>query len=397
MNKIVFSYKKALIIYFIVFVLVTISSFYFFIHYVNTNDVFLKNDLTCNFREKVHVSDFVYQINGTILNNYYIDTSEVGIQNVSIQYRNRYGIKVRKTFKVEVLDVTKPTIFVSNPYEIEVGSVSNLKDTIFCADDYDDYVDCSISGEYDLNKIGEYKLNIRAVDFSNNEESKNFVLKVIDKKENKINNDYTKFSDIYSKYKKKNTLIGLDISKWQGHVDYKKLKANGVSFVMLKIGGQTDIYGSFIEDKMFKENIEGALANDIMVGVYFYSYAKTVTEARAQARWVVKKIRKYNITLPIAFDWENWGEYSTFNLSFHSLNKVASSFVNEVERYNYKGILYSSKFYLDNVWYEDDYNKWLAYYTDNNDYNKDYFLWQLCSDGKIDGIDGFVDIDVMYK
>ena len=146
-----------------------------------------------------------------------------------------------------------------------------------------------------------------------------------------------------------------------------------------------------------EEGIKKALDNGILVGVYFYSYAKTEKEARNQARWIVKKLQNYDVTLPIAFDWENWSSYNSFNISFHSLNKVAKAFVSEVEKYNYDGILYSSKFYLENIWYQEEYTKWLAYYTSNNDYKEKYLLWQLCDDGKIDGIDGYVDIDVMYK
>ena len=59
-------------------------------------------------------------------------------------------------------------------------------------------------------------------------------------------------------------------------------------------------------------------------------------------------------------------------------------------------MLYSSKYYLETIWDAKDYTNWLAYYTKNNDYQGDYAMWQVCSDGKIDGIDGYVDIDVMY-
>ena len=166
---------------------------------------------------------------------------------------------------------------------------------------------------------------------------------------------------------------------------------------MLKIGGQTEINGDFNLDPMFYQNIEEAIANDIRVGIYFYSYATTEKEAQEQANWIIKKIKDYDITLPIVFDWENWNNYTNFKLSFHSLNKIAASFIERIEDQGYKGMLYSSKYYLENIWYQEDYTNWLAYYTtDFYDYNN-YYMWQVCNDGKIDGIESYVDIDVMYE
>lgn len=393
--------KKIIILYIVIFVITTILSYLFFIIFMNTDDILLKKELTCNFREKIHVNDFIDMLDGTLIKNPLIDTSEVGIKTAYIHYKNRYGLVVKKKFKIEVLDITDPTIVVSNPYVVEIGSNIKLEEKIFCADDYDDYVDCKISGEYNLNKIGNYNLEISATDFSGNTTSKEFTLKVVEKNDinNKTttNNSFTSYSNVYKKYKKYNTKIGLDISKWQEDVDFEKLKSAGVEFIMLKIGGQTEINGSYAEDPKFRDNIEKAIQNDIDVGVYFYSYANNEKEARKEARWIIQKLKNYSINLPIAFDWENWDEFSTFHISFHTLNKVAKAFISEVEKYGYRGILYSSKHYLENIWYEDDYTKWLAYYTNNNDYKNKYLLWQLCNDGKIEGINGYVDIDIMYK
>ena len=398
MKKIHITLKKTIIVSVIVFLITTLFSFYFFIKYMDNNDILLKDDLTCNFRERIHVSDFILNMEGKILNNYYIDTSDVGMKTVSISYRNKYGFKVRKKFKVEVLDVTNPIIYVPNPLIIDSDNNIDIWDKIFCADDYDDNVECNIIGSYDLNKIGNYNLKITANDFSGNKVEKDFVLKVVEKDNNitKKNDVFTSFNAVYNKFKSSNTMIGLDISKWQEEIDFKKLKSSGVEFIMIKIGGQNKIKGNFIEDPKFEDNIKGALANNIRVGVYFYSYATSVIEARKQARWVIKKVKDYDLSLPIAFDWENWTNYKKFHLSFNSLNKIAKSFINEVKSNDYDAILYSSKYYLENIWYEDDYDKWLAYYTENNDYKKDYLLWQMCNNGKINGIKGYVDIDIMY-
>ena len=369
-------------------------------YFTNKEDVLLKKELTCDFREQVYAIDFVHNLKGTVIENPLIDTFVIGKKKISFSYRNRYGLIATKYF--EIKDVTPPTVVVNNPYVVEAGSIKNLEDTIFCADDYDDNIDCKVIGTYDLNTVGIYDLEIVAVDQSENTTTKEFILNVVEKiKENVSNksttkNSYTNFQNVYKKYKKSNTLIGLDLSKWQEEVDFEKLAEQGVEFVMLKIGGQKKIDGAMVIDPKFYNNIQKAMDHHMKVGVYFYSYAKTVTEARKQAQWVISKLKDYDLTLPIGFDWENWDTFTQFHISFHSLNKIATAFMTEVEKNGYEGMLYSSKYYLETIWYANDYKNWLAYYTNSNDYEGDFFMWQLCSDGKIEGIDGYVDINVLY-
>ena len=365
-----------------------------------TDGVVLKNDLTFQFRSEVHVSDFISYIDGKLIDDYMVDTNEVGFKDIVITFKNKYGFIVGKNITIEIKDVTPPTIVVNNPYIVEVGSIDNLSDNIFCADDYDDLINCNIKGEYDLNTIGKYNLEMIASDKSGNTTNKEFVLDVVSKKKTTSqggSSKHTNFKTIYNKYKNENTLIGLDISKWQGDVDYAKIKKEGVEFVMLKIGGQTKINGEFSIDPKFYDNIEGALANDIKVGVYFYSYATNVEEAKKQADFIMQKLDNYDIDMPIAFDWENWSKYTRFHISFHTLNKVASAFIDRVEEFGYDGVLYSSKYYLENIWYQEDYTNWLAYYNDEFDKYQDYYMWQMCNNGKINGINGYVDIDIMYN
>lgn len=368
------------------------------IHVKNTNAIVLSDNLSCLYREEVYVSHFIKDVDGTLIDDYLVDTSVIGSKRIDVQYKNRYGFVEQKRFQIEVKDESAPMIVVKNPYIVFLGEVTNLLDDIFCADDYDDGISCVISGEYDLNVVGEYPLSISAQDKSGNETKKEFILNVINKEDDSKSSEdvtYTDFKDVYDRYKDEGTEIGVDISKWQGDVDFEKLALAGVSFVMLKIGGQVEIGGDFILDPKFISNIEKATSQGIKVGVYFYSYAKSEDEARKQARWIVKKLGKYHLSLPIAFDWENWHHYSTFGIGFRTLNHVAGAFISEVQRFGYEGILYSSKYYLENVWYQEDYTKWLAYYTQHNDYDKGFLMWQLCNDGKIDGIDGMVDIDIL--
>ena len=128
----------------------------------------------------VYVMDFVFKLNGEVVDNYQIDTSEVGKKKVSLSYRNRYGFVVRKSFEIEVKDVTAPIVVVDNPYIVEKDSLTDIMDNIFCADDYDDKVTCNIVGKYDLSKVGKYDLKIIAIDQSENITTREFSLHVIE-------------------------------------------------------------------------------------------------------------------------------------------------------------------------------------------------------------------------
>lgn len=360
----------------------------------------MKTDLNCDFREEVYLKDFIYKLDGTLKNNYKIDTNKVGEQKVKAIFQDKHGFYKVKTFTIKVQDVTSPVIMVNEEYTVKKGYDGNLEDDILCADDTDDNIICNITGSYNLDSVGTYPLTITATDNSNNTTTKSFNLNVIEP--SKVNDDNNKeesfvaYKDIYSKYKSDNTLIGVDISKWQKEVDFSKLKESGVEFVILKIAGQQKINGDIVMDPNFEKNIEDALKQNIKVGLYFYSYAKTEKEAKKQADYIINNIKDYNIELPIAFDWENWDNYNDFHLSFNSLNNIAKAFMEELEKKGYKTWLYSSEYYLDTIWFSEDYNNiWLANYGKIN-YKGTYDIWQLCSDGKVDGINEYVDIDVLY-
>lgn len=375
----------------------TLISYLFF----NTKGILLEPDLTCEFREEIYLEDFIYKLDGTLKNNHKIDTSVVGKKEVKAIFKDEHGFYKVKTFEIEIKDKTAPIILISDSYTVTKGDLEKIEDKILCADDYDDNVKCNITGSYNLDEVGNYPLSISAVDNSSNTTTKQFTLNVIEEVKDINNNSnlvesFVDYQDIYKKYKNDDTLVGVDISKWQGEVDFQKLKESGVEFVILKIAGQQKLGGEIVMDPMFKDNIENAQAEGLKIGLYFYSYARNQKEARKQADYIIKNIKNYNIELPIAFDWENWELYNSFNLSFNSLNNVAKEFISRLEDKGYKTSLYSSQYYLENIWFAEDYdNIWVANYG-NLTYQGEYSMWQLCSDGRVDGIDAYVDINVMY-
>ena len=318
---------------------------------------------------------------------------------VSFKYINDDGIKVNYNFYVEVIDRVKPIIWIGNTYTVLVNSEDNIISSIMCGDNEDPHPKCSIIGDYDLNKVGIYKVKITAIDRSGNVAERNISINVALKIDNGLKSKSSvSFSSVISKYKNKNTKIGVDISKWQEDVDFQKLVSNGVSFVVLKIGNTDSIGGKPLMDPMFLHNIEEASKYNLNIMVYFYSRANSKKIAIEEARWVIKNISKYDVS-GVAFDWEDWGSYNKYNLSFYELSEMAYSFLDVVKDNGYDGYLYSSKSYLENIWIVKDnsYYTWLAHYTDNTDYSGKYKMWQMCDTGKIDGIDGYVDIDIMYN
>ena len=356
---------------------------------------------------KVKVKDLIASIDGKVVTNKTLNTEELGKQEVSFVYKNKNDKEKRGVFTIDVVDEEKPLVWLSGSYSARVGSNLNLEDEIFCADNYDSNPTCKIEGTYDLNKAGTYNLTYVAKDCNKNEERINFTLNVYepapatttltpDQTEQR-EEVVTAFNDVVATHKDENTEIGIDVSKWQGDIDFKKVKDAKATFVMIRIGSQQGVDGEYVLDPYFKQNIENALANDLKVGVYFYSYANSKKEARKQATWILNQIKDYEITLPIAFDWECYNSFNQMELSLFGLNEVAESFLERVEDKGYDGMLYGSKNYLNSIWKYHDYDVWLAHYTDQTDYDSHYIMWQLCQDGRIDGINTAVDINVLYK
>lgn len=365
-------------------------------------EVVLKNNLTAEFTEEKKVSDFIESINGNIIDDYVIDTTSLGKKEIKFQFKNDQNIIVPYEYEIEVIDTVQPVVWLSNVYQVTKGSNINLTDKILCGDNQDNKPKCTVEGNYDLNTVGDYPLLFKAEDKSGNITEKQFILRVIEPSNTNAPRTtaeptYTDFNQAKNQYKTDKTQIGIDVSGWQGEIDFEKIKNAGVEFIMIRVGGTRGTNGEYFVDKYFKRNIEEANKYGIKAGIYFYSYANSKESAMKDAKWVIKQIKDYDIDLPIAFDWEEWAYFNDYNLSFFGLTSMAESFLETIEEAGYEGMLYSSKSYLENIWLPTKYDIWLAHYTTQTNYQGKYKLWQLCENGKIDGIDGAVDINVMYE
>ena len=395
--------KKIIVLIIIIVVVLTIG-IGFGIYKVNEENkridaeaLTLKEDLTVEFGKKVKVSDFIENLNGSLLSDNEIDTEQLGEVQVPFEYMNIKNKKRKAEFTIKIIDVNAPQIFSGSSYTVNVGYNKNLIDVLLSADDIDDNPKREILGEYDFNTIGNYNLTYVVTDSSGNETRKDFVLYV--KKEEhreKIETEKLDIKDVLNNYKTESTKIGIDVSKWQQEINWQEVKDAGIEFVIIRMGYQTDYDGDYVIDPCFVANIEGAKSVGLPVGIYFYSYAKNVNQAREQAMWVKDNLKGYEIDLPVAFDWESWNSFNSTGMSLYTINKVANTFLEVLEENGYKGMLYSSKIYLEKIWYPTQYETWLAQYNNKATYEGEYSIWQMSSVGRVNGIKGDVDIDIMY-
>ncbi len=359
------------------------------------SDVYLKDVIEENINDDITL----------VSDNYKIDTDTLGSHEYELYYKVKNKKYVYK-FKLNTVDSKAPIVFSGTSKTVNIGYDGELCDLITYGDDYDGNIKCEITGDYDLNTAGTYKLLYKLSDSSNNVKEVNVTLTVRKPVTSGGTTTPTEpapkieFSDMLQKHKTSKTELGVDVSKWQGKIDYDKVKAAGASFVMMRIGVEGSSTRELSIDPFYEQNIEEAKKAGLKVGVYLYSIATSKEKAKEHAEWVIKTLNKEKLDLPIVFDWESWSSWNSYKISFHEINEIANTFIETVENKGYEGMLYSSKYYLETIWQnKKGYPVWLAHYTNEGNktnYTGKYKMWQLCSDGHIDGINGDVDIDVLY-
>ena len=344
----------------------------------------------------------VLKLEEKILDDRELFYEEIGEKKISFIYLNKNKKKRKAEIKLNIVDTIKPLVFGANYFKSYQGVKKDFTKNFLILDNYDREVKKVVENDIDFDKLGKYKLILKATDNSNNITIKEFTVEIVEKpKDNKetsktVKRVGVKYEDIYTEYKNNKTKIGIDISKWQGNVDFQKLKEANVEFVMIRLGYQTGFGKELVLDKYYEQNIKLANKYGIKAGVYFYSYAKDVKDAKKQAEFIKKHIKNYKIDMPVAYDFEDWKNVEKAKLSIYDINKNAKTFLDEIKKDGYQVLNYGSKYYLENIW-NIDYPTWLAHYTNKTNYSKDYKMWQLTENGLISGIQGFVDVNVLYE
>ena len=365
------------------------------------------NSNNFNVYSKVQLKDIIDDENIELLNgDDYVDTDTLGEKKFTLKYLHD-GKKYKKVLNYTITDNDKPILInVPSTQTVTLNSEVNPCDKAVFADNYDKKPTCNIEGEYDTKQVGTYNLTYIISDSSNNTVSKKLTFNVIvpsnntttTKKPTTTDTKRKKISEAIEQYKNDNTMIGIDISRYQENIDFEKVKNSGVEFVIIRIGVQSGAKKDVSIDSYYLENIKKAKEAGLLVGVYLYSTAISPEIAKEQAKWVIKTLDGVKLDFPIAFDWENWQYFREYEISLYDLSKSYLSFAEEIEKNGYKAMLYGSKYYLENMWLDKgNYPVWLAHYTDKTNYSGDHIMWQYSAIGEVDGINNAVDLDVYYK
>lgn len=188
---------------------------------------------------------------------------------------------------------------------------------------------------------------------------------------------------------------GIDISKWQGDVNFTEVKNSGVEFVIARIG-----YGMYENQKdgKFERNYSEAVKNNLPIGVYLYSYALNIDDAKREAEITLKWLNNRKLNLPVYYDIEDKSQQT---IDKKTLTKMCEVFCEKIEEAGYWAGVYANKYWLtthlDSKYLEERYTIWVAQYNSTNTYKGKYDMWQYTSSGKVNGINGNVDMNILYR
>lgn len=203
---------------------------------------------------------------------------------------------------------------------------------------------------------------------------------------------------------------GIDVSKWQGAIDWKSVRASGVDFAIIRIGFRGE-NGAIYKDAAADYNLQQAEKAGILTGVYFFSTAVNAVEALEEAKWVLEAVKGYAISYPIVYDCEGFNSQSSrmFGIDAAARTGNALAFLKQITSSGYEAMLYASKNDLENssCWeterIENSYKIMLARYTSpaypqvtDPGYTGQYAMWQYTNRGIVSGISGNTDLIVSY-
>ena len=195
------------------------------------------------------------------------------------------------------------------------------------------------------------------------------------------------------------TRLGVDVSFYQGEIDWEAVAADGVEFAMIRCGYRGSESGTIVVDEQFENNIEGALAAGLDVGVYFFSQTTGAIEAAEEANFVLDLISGYDITMPVAFDWEPLEGSRAEDIDRSELTASAVVFCEMVKDAGYTPCVY---LYRYTGYYEymmerlADYELWVGALGSWPDFYYRHMLWQFSMTGRVEGIDADVDLDYQF-
>lgn len=205
--------------------------------------------------------------------------------------------------------------------------------------------------------------------------------------------------------------LGIDVSKYQGTIDWEQVAAAGVDFAMIRVGYRAKVSGEITADANAKYNMQQAQKYGIKIGAYFFSCAITEAEAIEEAKWVAEQIAPYSITYPVAYNCEGFSdpENRQYSLTKSQRTDMALAFLRTIDEKGYTPMFYASKAELQgNAQWETSridgsYKIWVAQYpaepypqTSKSSYTGSHDMWQFTANGSVPGICVGVDVNVAY-
>lgn len=216
--------------------------------------------------------------------------------------------------------------------------------------------------------------------------------------------DFTLREDGIVEYKgdEYDTRLGIDVSFYQGEIDWQAVADAGVEFAMIRCGYRGYGGGNITDDTSFDTYARDALTNDIKIGAYFFSQAITTEEAVEEANYVIEKLKPYNVEYPVVIDIEEVtaGTSRQESLTNTELTDVVVAFCEQIKNAGYTPMIYSnSRYFAGKLEMErlEDYEKWYAFYADVPYMPYEFSMWQYTNQGTIDGISGDVDLNISFK
>ncbi|MDR0571049.1 MAG: glycoside hydrolase family 25 protein [Clostridiales Family XIII bacterium] len=196
-------------------------------------------------------------------------------------------------------------------------------------------------------------------------------------------------------------LLGIDVSKYQGAINWGKVAADGVSFAMIRMGYRGYGSGDIVTDEYFEGNIKQAGEAGVRIGIYFFSQAVTEAEAVEEADAVLAAIAGHSVAFPIVFDMEEvaGSKARVDALASGQVTAIAAAFCERVKAAGYTPMIYANpKWFISRMDLEklEDYDKWLAQYYSTPAFPYDFTIWQFSDSGKVSGISGNVDMNLAF-
>lgn len=196
------------------------------------------------------------------------------------------------------------------------------------------------------------------------------------------------------------SLLGIDVSRYQGEIDWEQVKAAGIKFVMIRLGYRGYGGGQLKEDAFAQVNYQGAKAAGLKVGAYFFSQAITREEAVEEAEYAMEIARGWELDMPLVYDWECLADdYRTVGVDARQLTDYTKAFCDTVESAGYDAMIYFNsnqsrkEMHLEEL---TGYDFWLALYSDRMEYPYKVDMWQYTNQGSVPGISGNVDINLYF-